>query len=176
MSSEDLRDLATQTLVVLGDRTLSVAESLTGGLISAVLTEVPGASHSFRGAVVSYASDLKISILGVDADVIATGGAVQARVALEMARGVCAHLKTNFGLAATGVAGPAPQDGRAPGTVFVAVVECSGNGEITGSIVRSLVINVDAVAMQLQRAYIRNYTVEYGLNLLKLMASGQVTE
>jgi len=174
--STDLHDLASQTLVAIGDQTLSVAESLTGGLISAALTEVPGASHSFRGAIVSYATDLKVSMLGVDGDLIAAGGAVQAQVALEMAHGVCQKLKTHFGLAVTGVAGPSKQDGCAPGIVFVAVVKCTDTGQVSQSIVRSLSLDVGEVAVQLQRAYIRNYTVEYALNLLKSVASGQVTE
>jgi len=175
-SLKEFHDLAAQTLSALGNCTLSVAESLTGGLISATLTEVPGASSVFRGSVVSYATDLKVSLLGVGADLIDTGGAVQAQVALEMALGVRRQLKTDFGLAVTGVAGPTAQDGRQPGTVFVAVVKCSETGAVLASDVRSLEIDVNEVAMQAQRAYIRNYTVEYSLNLLKSMASTQVSE
>lgn len=101
--------------------TVAAAESLTGGLVCAALTDVPGASAVVRGAVVSYATDLKASLLGVDAQVLASGGAVQDRVAREMALGVARVCGADLGVSTTGVAGPDPQDGTAVGTVFVAV-------------------------------------------------------
>ncbi|GCE76632.1 CinA family protein [Cellulomonas biazotea] len=102
--------------------TLAVAESLTGGLVSATLVEVPGASAVLRGAVVAYATDLKGTLLGVDPALLDARGAVDPDVAAAMARGVRERLGADVGLATTGVAGPTPQDGHPPGTVHVAVV------------------------------------------------------
>ncbi|MFD6092302.1 CinA family protein [Oerskovia sp. NPDC060338] len=101
--------------------TVAVAESLTGGLVCARLVAVPGASAVLRGGVVAYATDLKQSILGVDGELLAERGAVDPDVAREMAQGVARNLGADVGLATTGVAGPDPQDGKAPGLVFVAV-------------------------------------------------------
>jgi nicotinamide-nucleotide amidase len=107
-------------------QTVACAESLTGGLVCAALTEVPGASAVVRGGVVSYATAVKASVLGVDAGLLHRGGAVQAEVAREMAEGVCRLLGSDWGVATTGVAGPDPQDGAAVGTVFVAVAGPGG--------------------------------------------------
>jgi len=101
--------------------TLAVAESLTGGLVSARLVAVPGASAVLRGGVVAYATDLKESVLGVDGALLAERGAVDPAVARQMAQGVARVLGADVGLATTGVAGPDPQDGKAPGLVYVAV-------------------------------------------------------
>jgi nicotinamide-nucleotide amidase len=102
--------------------TVATAESLTGGLLCGALTDVPGASTVVRGAVVAYATDVKETVLGVGAGVLASpGGAVQGEVAAQMALGVCRVVGSDVGVATTGVAGPEPQDGQAVGTVFVAV-------------------------------------------------------
>jgi len=101
--------------------TIAVAESLTGGLVTASLVDVPGASRSVRGGVVAYATDLKGSLLGVDARLLDERGAVDPDVAAAMAQGVRDRLGADLGLATTGVAGPDPQDGEEPGTVFLAV-------------------------------------------------------
>lgn len=102
--------------------TVAVAESLTGGLVAAALTDVAGASVVVRGAVVAYSTDLKASLLGVDQDLLARVGAVDADVAEQMAAGVRSLMGATYGLATTGVAGPDPADGKPVGTVFVAVV------------------------------------------------------
>nr|WP_245993396.1 nicotinamide-nucleotide amidohydrolase family protein [Xylanimonas allomyrinae] len=102
--------------------TLAVAESLTGGLVAAALVDVPGASSVLRGGVVAYATDLKASLLGVDAALLAERGAVDPDVATAMAAGVRRVARSDVGLATTGVAGPDAQDGQAPGVVYVAVV------------------------------------------------------
>jgi nicotinamide-nucleotide amidase len=94
--------------------TLSVAESLTGGLIASRLVNVPGASTWFRGGLVSYASQIKFDLLGVP-----DGPVVSAEAAEAMASGVRKLLASDIGLSVTGVAGPDEQDGLAPGTVFV---------------------------------------------------------
>lgn len=119
---------AAALLDALADRgwTVGTAESLTGGLVCATLVDVPGASRVLRGSVVAYATDVKHSVLGVDADLLAAHGAVHPRVAAEMAEGVRRVLGTDVGLATTGVAGPDPQDGRPPGTVHVAVATPAG--------------------------------------------------
>lgn len=108
-------------LLAESDQTLAVAESLTGGMVAAELTAVPGASRSFRGSVTAYATELKHQLLGVDAELLAAQGAVNAQVAEEMAAGVRRVLGASWGIATTGVAGPDPQDGQPVGTVFVAV-------------------------------------------------------
>lgn len=100
--------------------TVAAAESLTGGLVTAALTAVPGASAVVRGGVTAYATPLKAALLGVDARLLARGGAVQAPVALAMAHGVRRLLGARLGLATTGVAGPDRQDGQPVGRVFVA--------------------------------------------------------
>ena len=106
--------------------TVATAESLTGGLVAAALTDVPGASAVVRGGVVAYATDLKASVLGVDRGLLARRGAVDPDVAGQMAAGVRRALGADVGVATTGVAGPDPADGRPVGTVFVAVVHDGG--------------------------------------------------
>jgi nicotinamide-nucleotide amidase len=101
--------------------TLAVAESLTGGLVAAELTSVPGASRVFRGSVTAYATDVKRDILGVEGALLAERGAVDPAVAHQMAEGVRRLLGADWGLATTGVAGPEPQDGKPVGTVHLAV-------------------------------------------------------
>jgi len=101
--------------------TIGVAESLTGGLVTATLVSVPHASRVLRGGVVAYATDLKARLLGVDADLLVERGAVDEAVAAQMAAGVRSATGADVGLATTGAAGPDPQDGNEPGTVFVAV-------------------------------------------------------
>ncbi|MER7913840.1 CinA family protein [Streptomyces sp. NPDC096068] len=119
---------AARVLALLAERgqTLAVAESLTGGLVAAELTGVPGASASFRGSVTAYATALKHELLGVDGALLAERGAVDPEVASQMAAGVRARLGADWGIATTGVAGPDPQDGQPVGTVYVAVAGPAG--------------------------------------------------
>jgi nicotinamide-nucleotide amidase len=107
-------------------QTLAVAESLTGGLLAARIVDVPGASVVLRGAVVAYATDLKSALLGVDVDLLERHGPVDALVAAQMAGGVRERLGATWGLSTTGVAGPDPQDGKAPGTVFLGIAGPDG--------------------------------------------------
>ncbi|HEX5366409.1 MAG TPA: competence/damage-inducible protein A [Acidimicrobiales bacterium] len=102
--------------------TLAVAESLTGGLVAARLVDVPGASQWFRGGVVSYASEVKWSLLDVP-----EGPVVTAEAAAAMATGVRSLLGADVGLGVTGVAGPESAEGHPPGTVFMGAVV--GDGE-----------------------------------------------
>ena len=96
--------------------TLALAESVTGGLVSGRLTGVAGASEVFRGTVVSYASEVKFDVLGVE-----EGPVVTEEAAIAMAEGARKVLGADVGLALTGVAGPSEQDGMRPGTLFAAV-------------------------------------------------------
>lgn len=99
--------------------TVAVAESLTGGLLAAAITSVPGASAVFRGSVTAYATDVKASVLGVDAELLAREGAVHAEVARQMAAGAQRLFGATVGLATTGVAGPTEQDGKPVGLVYI---------------------------------------------------------
>jgi PncC family amidohydrolase len=101
--------------------TLAVAESLTGGLLAATITEVPGASAVFRGGVCAYSSDLKVSLLDVPDSLVRSDGVVSSTVAAAMARGARTRLGATYALSTTGVAGPDPQEGQPVGTVFVAL-------------------------------------------------------
>ncbi len=102
-------------------RTIAVAESLTGGLLGATITAVPGASVVFRGGIIAYATDLKAALLGVPAELLAARGAVDPDVAGAMAAGARQRLWAEVGVATTGVAGPDPAEGKPPGTVHIAV-------------------------------------------------------
>jgi nicotinamide-nucleotide amidase len=116
-------DLARTVIGALAERgaTAAAAESLTGGLVAAALTSVPGSSAVFRGGIVAYATPLKAELLGVPADLLAAHGPVYPDVAGAMASGVRVRLGATYGLATTGVAGPGPADGCEAGTVFIAV-------------------------------------------------------
>lgn len=98
------------------NRTAAVAESLTGGNISAGLSAIEGASDWFLGGVVAYAEEVKFDLLGVD-----RGPVITARSAQQMAIGVSRLLHADLAVATTGVGGPGPQEGLPQGTVFIAV-------------------------------------------------------
>jgi nicotinamide-nucleotide amidase len=110
-------------LAALRDRgeTLAVAESLTGGLLAATIVDVPGASRVFRGGLVAYATELKSTLAGVPADLLAERGPVDPDVAALLARGARERCGADWGVSTTGVAGPEPQGEAAVGTVYVAV-------------------------------------------------------
>jgi nicotinamide-nucleotide amidase len=116
----ELAGEAIRLLIGRGE-TIAVAESLTGGLVAAALTSIPGASAAFRGGVVAYATDLKAAVLGVPDDLLEHCGAVDRAVAEAMAEGARTRMWTTVGVATTGVAGPDPAEGKAVGTVYVAV-------------------------------------------------------
>lgn len=144
--------------------TLAVAESLTGGALSAALVAVPGASDVLNGAVVAYATPVKASLLGVDAALLAARGPVDPEVAQQMAVGARRALAVDgriadAGVATTGVAGPTAQGGQPVGTVHVGV----SVGECTLS--RRFLFAGD-------RAAIRAASVEAALALLLETATG----
>lgn len=100
--------------------TVATAESLTGGLIAAMLTSVPGSSAAVRGGIVSYVNDVKAELLGVSDDVLARQGAVDELVALQMARGALRELSCDVSVAVTGIAGPTgAEPGKPVGTVWI---------------------------------------------------------
>lgn len=100
--------------------TVATAESLTGGLIAAMLTSVPGSSASVRGGIVSYVNEVKAELLGVSEDVLARQGAVDELVALQMARGALRELGSDVSVAVTGIAGPTgAEPGKPVGTVWI---------------------------------------------------------
>ena len=109
--------------------TLALAESVTGGLVSGRLTGVAGASEVYRGTVVSYASEVKFDVLGVE-----EGPVVTDEAAIAMAEGARKVLGADVGLALTGVAGPSEQDGMRPGTLFAAVALPDGEPDRVTSV------------------------------------------
>jgi nicotinamide-nucleotide amidase len=113
------------TLVARGE-TVATCESVTGGLVSGTLTDVPGASQVLRGGLITYATDLKTALAGVDAAVIATSGVVSAAVAAAMAQGVRRVCRADWGIGVTGVAGPGPSDGVPAGTVWLGLAGPAG--------------------------------------------------
>jgi nicotinamide-nucleotide amidase len=130
--------------------TLSLAESVTGGLASGRITNVPGSSQVFKGAVVSYASEVKFDILGVT-----PGPVVSESAAREMARGVRQHLGTDIGLSLTGVAGPEEQDGQPVGTLWVGLSCADGTD-------RAMTITLPATRDQM-----RQFSVISALDFLR---------
>jgi nicotinamide-nucleotide amidase len=118
-TSEQIRERLAARVAELaraGGRSVAVAESLTGGMVAASLAAAPQASDWFRGSLVAYSSEVKHEVLHVP-----DGPVVSAEAASAMAREVRRLLRADIAVALTGAGGPAPQDGREPGTVFLAV-------------------------------------------------------
>ncbi len=108
---------------LIGNRTLAVAESITGGALAARIVVVAGSSAYFRGGVVAYANDVKAQILGVEESVFMTRGAVSEECAVQMARGIRAVLRADIGISTTGIAGPdGATDLKPVGLVYTAIV------------------------------------------------------
>jgi nicotinamide-nucleotide amidase len=147
----DAETMESVVIDMLRDRGLSlgIAESLTGGLMGTRFTSVPGASDVFRGSIVSYASDVKFSLLGVPEGPVVTALAAQA-----MAEGARRALGADVGLATTGVAGPAEQEGQPVGTVFLGLA-MDGASE------------AQQVKLPGDRQRIRQYAVISAVNLLR---------
>jgi nicotinamide-nucleotide amidase len=162
-------DLAVRLVAELTGRrmTIAVAESLTGGLVVAELVGVPGASAVVRGGVVAYATELKSTLLGVDARLLAERSPIDPDVARQMASGVRQRLghdgaPADLGLATTGVAGPDPQDGHPVGEVWIGLAMGTPLGERVEA--RGLTLGGD-------RASIRSATVSESLMFaLELLA------
>ncbi|MBA2607589.1 MAG: competence/damage-inducible protein A [Actinobacteria bacterium] len=120
-------EAAVGKLLVARGETLGLAESLTGGLVGSRCAAVPGASNWFRGGVVSYASDVKFSVLGVPEGPVVSEGA-----AIAMAVGAAKVLGADVGLSVTGVAGPDEQDGQPAGTVFYGIARNGSTEAVAG--------------------------------------------
>ena len=135
-------------------QTLASAESLTGGMVGALLTDIPGASANYLGGVISYATRLKATLAGVDHATLAELGPVAERTAAEMARGVAERCNADWGLAITGVAGPEPQNGHQVGQVFVAVSHPA-----------SRALHVEELSLHGDRATIRRQAASAALEL-----------
>lgn len=118
--------------------TLSCAESCTGGLLSHRLTQVPGSSDVFKGAIVAYHNEIKEMALKVPHNILKNHGAVSSKVAIHMAKGIQKRFKSDYGIGITGIAGPSGGNKRKPvGLCFIAVsrgietlcLECSFKGK-----------------------------------------------
>jgi nicotinamide-nucleotide amidase len=149
-----------QVAVVLAElrwraETLATAESLTGGLLAGLLIDVPGASESYVGGVVSYATRLKATLAGVDPVTLRTLGPVAEQTAKEMASGVARLCKADWGLSTTGVAGPNSQDGHPVGEVYIAVAHPASG-----------LLRAKELSLSGDRAAIRNATAAYAVRLL----------
>lgn len=109
-------------LLVDHKKTISTAESCTGGMIAKVITDIPGSSRYFIGGVVSYSNEAKIRVLGVDKKLIEKYGAVSHQVAVAMVKGIQTLMRTNCAIAVTGIAGPDGGTAKKPvGLVYIAV-------------------------------------------------------
>ena len=151
---QTLDDIVHEALAAAG-QTVAVAESLTGGLLAAALSRRPGSSATFRGSAVVYATDLKGTLAGVPAQVLADYGAVSAQTAAALATGARERLGSDWGVAVTGVAGPTEQEGHPVGTVHLAVA-----GPDSVPVVRSLRLPGD-------RDHVRTLSVTAALDLLR---------
>lgn len=141
-------------------RTLACAESLTGGLVGGRITNVAGASDYYLGGVVTYATEAKTAVLGVDQELLAEQGPVSEAVAGAMAEGVRRLLSASVGLATTGVAGPAEQGGQPVGTL------CLGVADADSTVTRKLRAPGD-------RAQIRAWATTSALDLLRRRLEGK---
>ncbi len=121
----DVPNLQTRVVQLLaaGGLTLATAESCTGGMLSGLLTAVPGASTVFECGVTAYSAAIKHELIGVSADTIRQHGTIAAQTAAEMAAGVRRVGHATLGIGITGSAGPAASEGHPPGTVFVALAD-----------------------------------------------------
>ncbi len=128
-SAKSLDELAVEVLEAArkAGKSVATAESLTGGLIAATLTDVPGSSDVVRGGVVSYASEVKQALLGVSRDVLEQHGAVSEQTACAMAEGARLDLEADVAVAVTGIAGPGgAEPGKPVGTVWIGVSDAQG--------------------------------------------------
>jgi nicotinamide-nucleotide amidase len=120
-----LSEEAVRKALELG-RTVATAESLTAGMVSAVLADTPGASGMLQGGVVAYQNSVKENVLKVSPDLLADVGSVDSGVAAAMAAGARTALGADIGISTTGVAGPEAHDGKPVGTVYVGIATAAG--------------------------------------------------
>ncbi len=109
-------------LLINNNKTVSTAESCTGGYIGHLFTSIPGSSKAYEGGAISYSYDLKKSMLGVQQNTLDTYGAVSQETVEEMAKGAINHFNTDYSIACSGIAGPSGGTEDKPvGTVWIAV-------------------------------------------------------
>ena len=120
--------LTCNVINALQGKTLSVAESCTGGMIGGALTAVPGSSKVFLGGVISYTNEIKMKLLSVPGELLDREGAVSGAVAKAMAAGVRNSTGSDYGISVTGLAGPGGDDfGNPVGTVYIGFADASGS-------------------------------------------------
>jgi len=134
-STPDVEAADALILLRAAGSTLATAESLTGGRLAAAVTSVPGASVSYLGGFVTYATELKEALLGVPHELVEQYGVVSGECARAMATGCRAVTGATYALATTGVAGPDPQEGKPVGTVFVGLSGPEGETVLTMELV-----------------------------------------
>ena len=124
----NLHRLAEQAVARAIERGLTVAtaESLTAGMVAAVLADTPGASAMLQGGVVAYANPVKAELLGVSRELLDAVGSVDGQVAAAMAAGARTACGADVAVSTTGVAGPEPHDGKDVGTVFIGLATAEG--------------------------------------------------
>lgn len=144
-------------LLTTRGETVATAESLTGGLVAALLTSVPGSSAVVRGGLVVYATPLKHELAAVDDELLAEHGPVHPDVAAQLADGARVVCGATWGIGLTGVAGPDPQDGIEPGVVHIGV---SG----------SSAAEVRTIGVDGNRHQVRSAAVVAALDLLRALA------
>lgn len=110
-------------------QSLSVAESLTGGLLASAFIDIPGASDVFLGGVVAYTAQAKGEVLKVDEEAL-SHGVVSKEVAIAMAQGACELFGSDYALSTTGIAGPGPQEGQEAGTIWLGCASKDSSGAI----------------------------------------------
>ena len=138
--------------------TISSTESCSGGLISKMITDIPGCSAIYPGGVCSYSNEMKIKWLGVKASTLEQYGAVSAETALEMAQGIRNATGSDYGISTTGIAGPGGGSAEKPvGLVYIAVVGPEYQQ------VEKLPLNPN---IQLSRAFIQQQAAEYAFQML----------
>jgi nicotinamide-nucleotide amidase len=157
----DTLESVVHELLVDAGETVATAESLTGGLVGGALSSTPGASATYRGGVVVYATSAKADVLGVPAELLADRGAVDPEVAVAMASQARERFGATYGLATTGVAGPTVQDGKPVGTVHVALVGP-----------RPTDVSVESRQFSGSRARIRRASVQLALDALRRHLAG----
>ena len=125
----NLHHLAGESVTKALDRGLTVAtaESLTAGMVSAILADTAGASGMLQGGVVAYQNSVKTDVLGVPPELLAAVGSVDGDVAAAMAAGARTALGSDIAVATTGVAGPDEHGGKPVGTVYIGIATADGN-------------------------------------------------
>ena len=152
----------TAELLLKSGKTLAVAESCTGGKLSAFITSVPGISKAYMGAVISYSNQMKQKFLGVTDQTLKKFGAVSEETALQMAEGVRRACDADIGLAVTGIAGPDGGTEQKPvGLVYIAL-SSGGHTEV-----RELIFSGN-------REKVRTYAAKNALNLLRMYLAGDI--